>query len=71
MDKKEILMIVFIGVLLITTAIQTVQLVSLGSAKVVTTGAATVPATGGASQGSGGGGVPTNLQNLPSMVGGC
>ena len=69
MERKEILMAVLIGVLLITTAIQTVQLVSLSSAEVVTTRATTSPAAGGPSQSSDG--VPTNLQNLPSMVGGC
>ena len=71
MERKEIFAIVLIGMLLITTAIQTVQLVGLGSAKIVTTGAPTVPAAGGAAKSSGSGGAPTNLQNLPSMVGGC
>ena len=69
MERKEILMVVMIGVLLLTTAIQTVQLVSLGEAKVVvpTTASSSVPV---ASSGNSGG-AGTNLGDLPSMVGGC
>ncbi len=67
MERKEILTIVMISVLLLTTAIQTVQLVSLGSAQVVVpaTASSGTPVTG--SSGSAG----TNLADLPSMVGGC
>lgn len=68
MDRKEILMVVLIGILLITTAIQTIQLVNLGGAQVVTVGASTSPGVSGQSSS---GSVPTNLQDLPSMVGGC
>ena len=69
MERKEIIVIVLIGVLLLTTALQTVQLVGLSKTKVVsmTSGAAPmgagIPAAAAA--------VPTSLQNLPSMVGGC
>lgn len=67
MERKEILTIVMIGVLLLTTAIQTVQLVSMSNAQVVvpTTASSGTPVTG--SSGSAG----TNLADLPSMVGGC
>ena len=71
MERKELLVVALIGLLLVTTAIQTVQLVSLGSGGVTTTRAA-APAPAVA---AGGGGaepqVPTSLENLPSMVGGC
>ncbi len=71
-ERKEMLVAVLIGVLVLTAGIQTIQLVGLTSAEVV------VPASGGAAltgkaAASGGSApsVPTNLQNLPSMVGGC
>ncbi len=71
MDRKEILVIVLIGVMLLTVGLQTIQLSGLSSAQVI------VPSTGGvaakaASASSGSSpSVPANLQNLPSMVGGC
>jgi len=72
MDKKEILVIVLIGVLLLTAGLQTVQLIGLTSAKVSSSSAGTGAITAPAKQGSSGGAsVPANLQNLPSMVGGC
>ncbi|MEK6951116.1 MAG: hypothetical protein AABX13_05325 [Nanoarchaeota archaeon] len=72
MERKELLVVVLIGVLLITVALQTVQLTGLSkSGVVVKTASGPAPAVAA----SGGGGaaptVPTSLQNLPSMVGGC
>ncbi len=71
MDKKEILVIVLIGVLLLTAGLQTVQLMGLTTAKVSSSSAGTGSVTAPAKQSSGGASVPANLQNLPSMVGGC
>ncbi len=68
MERKELLMTLMIGVLLLTTAMQTVALTSLSSGAVVTKSVApqapssSAPVTGN-SAGS--------LQNLPQMVGGC
>ena len=70
MERKEILVIALIGIMLLTVGLQTIQLVGLTEAQVV------VPSTSGApvkatSTSSSSPSVPTNLQNLPSMVGGC
>ncbi len=67
--RKEILMVVLIGMLVITAGAQTVQLVGMSSAEIAVpnqVGASPLK-TGSAPAPS----VPTNLQNLPSMVGGC
>ena len=68
MERKEILMMVMIGVLLITAAVQTVQLVGLSNAQVVVPASASSGMQVKSSSGSGAG---TNLEELPSMVGGC
>ena len=71
MERKEIMVIALIGVMLLAVGLQTIQLSGLTQAQV------SVPASGGApvsvaSTSSGSSpSVPTNLQNLPSMVGGC
>jgi hypothetical protein len=69
MDRKEILVIILIGVMLLAVGLQTIQLAGLTSAQVV------APAAGGTSVKTPVSGsspsVPTNLQNIPSMVGGC
>jgi len=67
-ERKEILIAVLIGVLVLTAGMQTVQLTGMARAEVIvptSTGAAPAPSSGAAPS------VPTNLQNLPSMVGGC
>ncbi len=72
MERKEILVVVLIGVLLITTALQTAQLMGLSKSSVVVsakTGAAPSPTAN--SRAASAPAVPANLQNLPSMVGGC
>lgn len=68
MERKEILMIVLIAVLVLTTAVQAIQLVSLSNNPVVvTSGSSAAPSVGS----SGGVTAPGSLENLPSMVGGC
>ena len=62
-------MIVLIAVLVLTTAVQAVQLLSLSSNPVVvTSGGSPAPASG---SGSSGVSAPASLEDLPSMVGGC
>ena len=71
MEKKEMLTVVLIGVLLLTVAIQTVQLVKLSGAEIVvpaTTSTSTSVKSGSAGSSAGSG---SSLANLPSMVGGC
>lgn len=68
MEKKEIMMVILIAVLVITTGIQTIQLTGLTKAEVVVP---TTSAPASSSGSSSAAAVPTNLQNLPSMVGGC
>lgn len=70
MERKEILIIALIGVMLLAVGLQTIQLVGLTNTQVV------VPTTNGAAAGasSSSGSSPsvsTNLQNIPTMVGGC
>ena len=70
MERKELLTLVLIGVLLVTVAVQTVQLVTLSGRPVVTPGS-----SGGMMKSmpmaSGSGNAPASLEDLPSMVGGC
>lgn len=66
-ERREILVAVLIGVLVITAGLQTIQLVGLTSAEIVVPTSGASPAKSGGSAPA----VPTNLQNLPSMVGGC
>ncbi len=70
MERKEILVIVLIGIMLLAVGLQTIQLAGLTTAQI------NVPATSGApvkaaSASGSSPSVATNLQNLPSMVGGC
>lgn len=70
MERKEILVIALIGLLLVTAGLQTMQLAGLTKASVIVSSGGSIPsvsqqATTGAPS------VPPNLQNLPSMVGGC
>ena len=69
MERKEILLIVLIAVLVLTTAVQALQLVSLSNNPVVvTSGSSSAPSASGVSSGVS---APASLENLPSMVGGC
>lgn len=69
MERKEMLVVALIGVMLLVVGLQTVQLTGLSQSQVVVSSSSSAPTTG-ASAGSSAS-VPTNLQNLPSMVGGC
>ena len=70
METKEILMIALIGLLLLVTAVQAIQLVTLSNNPVVVTSGSTANS---ASSGIATGQQPSggSLNNLPSMVGGC
>lgn len=69
--EKNLVIALVLGVLVVVAVLQTVQLVTFKN-KLATgeikTGSATTPV-----QANGGGNtnLPSNLQNLPSMVGGC
>ncbi len=70
MERKEILVIALIGIMLLAVVLQTIQLAGLVKTQIVvpaSTGAPVKAASSSSSSPS----VPTNLQNLPSMVGGC
>ena len=72
MERKELLMVVMIGVLVLTTAMQTIALAGLSGGQVAVTGktvaSTPAPAASAPTGISSGGG---SLGNLPSMVGGC
>ena len=67
MERKEILLIALIALLLLTTAVQAIQLVAISNNAVVAGGSKSVSVATGASPVS----APSSLDNLPSMVGGC
>ena len=69
MERKEILTVVLILVLLVVVGIQTVELVRLSGTEV----GMSMPSGSSMSKpvASGSANVPTSLQNLPTMVGGC
>ncbi|MEK6949790.1 MAG: hypothetical protein AABX34_06210 [Nanoarchaeota archaeon] len=68
MERKEILLIALIAVLLLTTAVQAIQLVVISNNAVVTGGSKSVQAATGSTPAVS---APSSLDNLPSMVGGC
>jgi hypothetical protein len=69
--EKNVVLAIVLGALVIIAGLQAYQLFSLknkvGSGNLQTVSGASAPA---AAQGSGAS-LPSNLQNLPSMVGGC
>ena len=70
--NKNLLVAIVLGVLVVVAVVQTVQLVGLKNklaGGTVQTGSASPQTT--ASGQSGNTQLPSNLQNLPSMVGGC
>ena len=71
MNRNMIIVIVLV-VLVLLTAVQAVQLSALKSqistGKLSSAGAGTPVQSSGAPSGAG---IPSNIQNLPSMVGGC
>ena len=71
MERKEILVIALIGVMLLTVGLQTIQLTGLSSAEVIVPSVGGAPVQGASASSGSSPSVPTNLQNLPSMVGGC
>ncbi|MDI6721434.1 MAG: hypothetical protein QMD85_03520 [Candidatus Aenigmarchaeota archaeon] len=71
MERKELLMVVMIGVLLLTTAMQTISLASLGSQAPVTAKSVAQNPAGGSDEHMSSGSSAGSLSNLPSMVGGC
>ncbi len=67
MENRDLLLVVLIAALLVTVGMQTVQLAALSS-----TGASVaVPSAGATKTSTSAASAPANLQNLPSMVGGC
>jgi hypothetical protein len=72
--KKMIVMMVLLGVLVLVSAVQAVELMQLKgklSDESLTLGKATQKTSVGSSSGATGGALSKNLENLPSMVGGC
>ena len=71
--NAALVLAVLLGVMLIVTGLQTVQLVTMGGA--LASGSATVrtpsASAGSSQQAAGTGGGSGGLANLPSMVGGC
>ena len=67
MDKKEIIMLVFIGLLVLTAAIQTIQLTTLRNSA----GSMNMPMTMTKASATSSSASSSNLDNLPEMVGGC
>ena len=66
--NRNVIIVIVLAVLLLLTAVQAIQLNSLKTS--ISTGKVSVGSA--PAQGSGGGGgVPSNIQDLPSMVGGC
>jgi len=65
MERKELLVIVLIGLMLLTVGLQTIQIAGLAKAQVAPASAPAKATSSGSPV------VPTNLQDLPSMVGGC
>ena len=70
MERKEIMVIALIGVMLLAVGLQTIQLSGLTSAQVNVPASSGAPVKAASTSGSSPS-VPANLQNLPSMVRGC
>lgn len=66
MDKNIVIAIV-LGVLIVIAGVQAYSLMSLKSSMGTQTTSAVAPVASAPSSG----GVPSNIQNLPQMVGGC
>ncbi len=73
-DTKVIVMMVMLGLLVLVSAIQAVELLNLKeklSDGALTVSTASSKIAVGAGAGASGSGLSKNLENLPSMVGGC
>ncbi len=68
MDKNIIIAIV-LGILVLVSIVQAIQLNELKTK--LSEGSLTLSKAGSATSTSSGAGVPSNIQDLPSMVGGC
>lgn len=68
-SKKFVVMAVIMGLLILVAGVQAVELVSLKNK--LNSGLSTLSASSGKTSTSSGASLPNNLQNLPSMVGGC
>ncbi|MBS3114514.1 hypothetical protein J4448_05420 [Candidatus Woesearchaeota archaeon] len=64
--NRNVIIVIVLVVLVLLTAVQAIQLSGLKTS--ISTGKVNV---GSAPSQSGSGGVPSNIQDLPSMVGGC
>jgi len=76
--KSATIVAIVLGVLVVLSMVQAVQLnslkskvaneeLSIGASTTTQAKSASAPASGG----SGGGALPSSIQNLPTMVGGC
>ena len=68
MERKELLVIVLIGVLLLAVGLQTMQISGLTKSQVMTT---TTQTNTGVATSTVKSPSTNSLENLPSMVGGC
>ena len=66
--NRNVIIVIVLVVLVLLTAVQAIQLSSLKTS--ISTGKVTVGSAGGTPSASGVS-VPSNIQYLPSMVGGC
>ena len=67
--NRNVIIVIVLAVLLLLTAVQAIQLNSLKTS--ISTGKVSVGSAPAQGSGGGGGVVPSNIQDLPSMVGGC
>jgi len=66
--NRNVIIVIVLVVLVLLTAVQAIQLSSLKSQ--IKTGSVSLGSGSAPSSGSGAS-VPSNIQNLPAMVGGC
>jgi len=75
--KREVIISIVLGLLVIISAVQALQLTGLkakisdASFSTVKSNSQTVPVASSGGSSSGGNTVAANIANLPSMVGGC
>ena len=73
-DTKTIVMMVMLGLLVLVSLVQAVELMGLKeklSDETLTVSSSSAKTAVGTSAGSGSGALSKNLESLPSMVGGC
>ncbi len=71
--KKNIVVVVVLIILVVISFVQAIQLNGLKTkvSELGTTGISSQKTSVTSSGGSSSGGIPSNMQNLPQMVGGC